>query len=357
MRSKAIILGSLVLIMLWSGCRKDPSLQEVSSPSGPTPYSLKLPSWMHAEQQPFIPWDNPMTVEGIELGRKLFYEKALSDDFTMSCGTCHQQEHAFSDPRQFSIGTDGSVGRRNSMAIVNLAWDDLFFWDGRAQSLELQAFMPVVDHAEMRNTWPVVVERLQAHAQYPSLFEKAFGTSDIDSVLVVKAIAQFERTLISFNTRFDRFEYGGDSLALTQQEMRGMDLFFRGAHCADCHRAPLLTDHAMRNNGLDQVHLDLGFAEVTGITAHEGRFKTTTLRNIEVTAPYMHDSRFNTLEEVMDHYAEGVHLDSPNLDNHMLPWMLGEVSLSVQDRADLVAFLKTLTDQEFLNNPAFSDPH
>ena len=153
---------------------------------GPTPLSLSYPAWADDGVYPLnLPGNNPLTVEGVALGRKLFYEKALSNDFTMSCATCHQQEHAFSDPRQFSIGTDGSVGRRNSMTVQNLAWDHVFFWDGRASSLEDQAFRPVRDPGEMRNTWPVVVERLQAHPAYPALFKTVFGTDVIDSVKVV----------------------------------------------------------------------------------------------------------------------------------------------------------------------------
>ncbi len=301
--------------------------------------------------------DTPLTVEGVQLGRKLFYEKALSDDFSLSCASCHRQQNAFTDPRPFSIGTDGSIGRRNGMPVMNMVFDPFFFWDSRAASLEAQALKPVVDMAEMRNTWPVVVERLQAHDEYPGLFKKAFGTDVIDSMLVVEAIAQFERTLISFNSRFDRFQYGGDSLALTPQEKRGFGLFMNEASCGGCHLPPMFTDHSIRNNGLDMIPLDLGLGELTGIREDEGRFKTPSLRNIAVTAPYMHDARFGTLEEVLDFYAEDVQVNSQTIDPHMLPWIFGNVDLDQQDREDIIAFLHSLTDPGFLNDPAFSDPH
>ncbi len=354
--STTAVVAMFLAVVLLHSCRRDEDMVPSAQPT--TPYELQIPAWVTADgHSPYLPPDDPLTVEGVELGRMLFYEKALSNDYSLSCGSCHLQANAFTDPRPFSVGTDGSVGSRNAMAIMNMAWDNAFFWDGRSTSLERQALLPVVDHVEMRNTWPVVVQRLQSDDRYPERFRQVFGTSTIDSMLVVRAIAQFERTLLSFSSRFDRFEYGGDSLALTPQEIRGKELFFRGAHCVDCHMGPMLSDHSLRNNGLDLVHTDPGMGAITGNAAHVGRFKTPTLRNIAVTAPYMHDSRFATLEEVVDFYADGVQLDSPFLDNHMFPWMSGQVVLSAQDRSDLVAFMRSLTDHAFLTNPAFADPH
>lgn len=350
-----VLLGAVLLLQ---ACRKDPGMEQpTDAPFGPTPLTLSVPSWAvdtgHALN---LPYDNPLTVEGVALGRRLFYEKALSNDFSMSCATCHRQENAFSDPRRVSIGTDGSEGRRQGMAIINAAWDHFFFWDARALSLELQAFGPVRNPIEMGNSWHVVVQRLQQHPEYPELFRRAFGTSSIDSLHVAYALAQFERTLISLSSRFDRFHYDGDITAMTPQEVRGMDLFFGDAHCDNCHMLPLFQDHGVRNIGLPPGP-DQGLAEVSGITAHRGRFKTTTLRNIAVTAPYMHDGRFATLEEVVDFYADDVVLTTPNLDEHMFPWVNDEIHLNAQDRADLVAFMRTLTDEAFLSDPRFSDPH
>lgn len=357
-QSKKTLLTLALLLVVAIACRRDPAWPPGDPWSGPTPYTLQLPGWVHDSlYPPHLPGNNPLTVEGVELGRRLFHEKALSDNHTMSCASCHLQANAFSDPLTFSVGTDGSVGTRNAMAVINLAWDEHFFWDGRAHSLEHQAFLPVTDPAEMRNSWPEVEARLRVHPEYPELFRKAFGTADIDSVRIVQAIAQFERTLVSFNSRFDRFYYGGDSLVMTEAEQRGMEVFFRTGHCIDCHKPPLFADHGLRNNGLDLVHTDPGMGGVTGISWQIGAFKTPTLRNIAYTAPYMHDGRFATLEEVVHFYAEDVQLASPNLDNHMFPWMEGLVNLSMQDRADLVAFLHTLTDMSFLIDPAHSDPH
>lgn len=349
----------LATVMLLHACRKDPG---PDAPGGvgayvPTPFELQVPEWSITPMHyPHVPYDNPTTVEGIALGRKLFHETALSDDYSLSCASCHVQANAFSDPRRFSMGTDGSVGTRNSMAVMNMAWDMFFFWDARALSMELQALEPVVDHAEMRNTWPVVEQRLREHPEYPELFRKAFGTPGIDSLRVVFAIAQFERTFISLDSRFDRWYYGGDASALTAQEQRGFELFIGDASCSGCHMLPMFTDHSARNNGLDLIPIDGGIGAITGLQWHMGQFKTTSLRNIEVTAPYMHDGRFATLEEVMDFYAEGVQTQASNLDNHMQPWVLGLVQLDAQDRADLVAFMRTLTDETFLTNPAFGPP-
>ena len=300
-----------------------------------------------------LPYDNPLTVEGVALGRRLFYEKALSADGSLSCASCHVQQFAFSDPSVRSRGMGGTLGERNALAIQNVAWDHFFFWDARAFTIELQAFAPVTGHAEMGSRWSEVAERLQRNPIYPSLFHAAFGDANIDSMRVAFALAQFERTLISLNSRYDRYAHAGDSSALTSSERRGKDLFFTRANCADCHTPPLFKGHEVQNIGLDSVPIDPGMGGLTGVPWHMGRFKTPSLRNIAVTAPYMHDGRFATLEQVVDFYADDVHTSSPTLDVHMQPWVKGEVRLSARDRADLVAFLKTLTDEGFLHEPRF----
>ncbi len=354
--SNRTVLFILVAVVVLA-CRKDATEPDEPGASGPTPVAVVGPSWMDTlVGAPYIPADNPSTLQGIALGRRLFHEKALSDNHTQSCASCHMQGNSFSDPLAFSVGTNGATGTRNAMAVVNLAWDNRFFWDGRALGLEGQAHDPVVNMIEMRNTWPVVVERLQADESYVDDFEAAFGTRTIDSLLVTKALAQFERSLISYNSRFDRFQYEGDSTALNDQEQRGLELFMRDAKCDVCHNAPLFYDRAFRDNGLDASPQDGGLGVLTGNPGDWGRFKVPTLRNIAVTGPYMHDSRFNTLEEVVNFYANHVHLDDPNLDVHMGAWQLGLVNLTEEDQADLVAFLHTLTDEAFLSNPAFGPP-
>lgn len=305
---------------------------------------------------PILPYDNPLTDEGIALGRRLFYETALSRDHDLSCGSCHRQPQAFSDPQRYSQGIDGQQGSRNAMALVNLAWSHFFFWDARALTLELQAFEPVRDHRELFNAWPEIIQRLKERPGYDALFEAAFGTLAYDSLHVVYALAQFERTLISFNSPFDRFYYGCDSTALSLVQQRGKDLFFGKAHCADCHAPPLFQDHAVINIGLDSIPTDSGMGAYTGKPWHIGRFKTPTLRNIAASAPYMHDGRFATLHQVVDFYADDVHLNTPNFDDHMFAWKLGVVKLDAREREDLVHFLEALTDSAFLHDPAFAPP-
>lgn len=350
-----VSVGIAVVIALVGACRSTRSTPRTAF--APTPFQFTYPAWAaDSSHQPIWPYDNPATVEGIALGRRLFYETALSRDNDISCGSCHIQQHAFSDPRRFSIGMDGNQGTRNSMALQNLAWNHFFFWDARGITLELQAFEPIRDHRELFNSWPEIFQRLKERAGYDELFQRAFGTMEVDSLHIVFALAQFERTLLSFNTPFDRFHYGCDSTALTPAQQRGNDLFFGRAHCADCHELPLFQDHGVINIGLDSVITDPGLGGVSGKAWHMGRFKTPSLRNCAVSAPYMHDGRFKTLHEVVDFYADGVHLNTPNFDDHMFAWKLGVVQLDETDRQDLVSFLEALTDSSFLLNPEFGPP-
>lgn len=341
-------------LLLLFGCRW-PVKEAVQ---GPSPLTLALPAWAIADTalRINIPYDNPMTAEGVALGRRLFHDPALSADGSLACSSCHVQRYAFSDTVTFSRGMAGRTGARNTMPLMNLAWDHFFFWDARALSVELQAFEPVTGHREMGNDWRTVTDRLSSDSLYPAMFRAAFGDARIDSLRVAFALAQFERTLISLNSRYDRFHKNGDTSAMNVQEKRGESLFFGRAHCVDCHEPPLFKDHHVVNIGLPRGTGDDGMGARTGIAWHKGRFKTPTLRNIAVTAPYMHDGRFATLEEVVDFYADGVNVEDPTLDEHMMPWVRGEVRLSEQDRSDLVAFLRTLTDEGFLANPEFGPP-
>ncbi|MBX2973091.1 MAG: c-type cytochrome [Flavobacteriales bacterium] len=353
---KPLVFAIVALFVLANACAVKHTAQR-SVHAGPTPYVLRHPPWaVDSAHRVNIPYDNPTTVEGVALGRRLFYETALSRDNDLSCGSCHVQRHAFSDPRRYSIGMDGQQGTRNAMALVNLAWSHFFFWDARALTIELQAFEPVRDHRELFNAWPEIIQRLKERPGYDELFDAAFGTMAYDSLHVVYALAQFERTLISFDSPFDRFHYGCDSTALTPAQQRGKDLFFGRAHCMDCHELPVFQDHTVINIGLDSTITDPGMGGHTGKAWHMGRFKTPTLRNIAASAPYMHDGRFATLREVVDLYADGVHLNTPNFDDHMFAWKLGVVKLDERDRDDLVQFMEALTDTAFLTDPAFGPP-
>ncbi|MCF8256827.1 MAG: c-type cytochrome [Flavobacteriales bacterium] len=321
----------------------------------PTPYELTIPPGLPPME---IPADNPMTVEGVALGRRLFFEPMLSGDNTMSCSTCHRPENGFSEPQQTSVGINGEVGTRNAMAIINLGWVRTgLFWDGRAATLEAQALGPVTNPIEMNSKWPEVESKLNAHADYPQLFKDAFGVDRIDSLTVAKAIAQFERTLISGNSKFDRW-YNRHEIQLSEQEMRGFVMYnTEVADCFHCHGlGGFITDNQFQNNGLDETFADMGRYDVTGEEGDRGRFRTPTLRNIEMTAPYMHDGRFFTLEEVVDHYSDHVKI-SPTISPTMELVGFGGAQLTQQQKEDLVAFLRTFTDPEFLSNPDFSDPN
>ena len=326
----------------------------------PTPSPLQIPQLFEDNIiAPIIPIDNPQTVQGIALGKKLFFDPILSADETQACAQCHKPQNGFSDPARFSVGIDGSIGSRNSMPLFNMAWnyDEKFFWDGRVFSLEHQALEPVTNPIEMNNTWEVVVARLQAHNDYPQLFKDAFGDVPITKELATKAIAQFERTLISANSKFDQYLLG--EVMLSPEELNGLNVFMDESKgdCFHCHgnpNNPLWTDNSFHNNGLDATFTDLGLGEFTGDPADNGKFKSPSLRNLAYTAPYMHDGRFNTLDEVINHYSEGLQ-NSPTIDPLMKKIDQGGVQLSDQDKADLKAFLLSLSDPSFLNNPAFND--
>ena len=326
----------------------------------PIPYNLKIPQ-LFADKliAPIIPTNNPLTKEGVALGKKLFFDKILSGNSTQSCATCHDPKIAFTDNRPFSDGIDGSFGNRNSMPLFNLAWnfDELFTWDGKEFSLEKQSFEPVTNPIEMHANWTVVAKKLQEHSEYPVLFLQAFGTSTIDSTLVTKAIAQFERTIISGSSKFDKFLKG--ETILTTEEQNGFDVFMDEArgdcfHCHGSNNNPLWTDNKFHNNGLDATFSDLGLGAITGDPADNGKFRSPSLRNLAFTAPYMHDGRFATLEEVINHYSIGLK-PSSTIDPLMKKVNEGGVNLSTKDKADLKAFLLSLSDLEFINNQDFQE--
>ena len=356
MKYLVFIFGAAMVIL---ACKKDKT-EYVQ-----TPYELKIPSHFPAM---IIPEDNPMTVEGVELGRKLFYEKKLSGDNTQACATCHAPSAGFADPEQFSTGIDGLQGDRNSMALINLGWNTSFFWDGREKTLEEQIIQPVINPIEMHEEWKNVVSKLSADVNYKNMFFKAFNTSEIDSLNAAKAIAQFLRTLISGSSKYDvmykyenNFTLSASEQAIyqsvTPSEWAGYDLFksLNGADCFHCHNGPLMQVQKFSNNGLDATFTDIGRGDVTGNTNDYGKFKVPTLRNIAYTAPYMHDGRFATLDEVIDHYSHGIQMSS-TIDPLIEFASQGGVQLDAQEKDLLKQFLLTLTDESFVNNPDFQEP-
>jgi cytochrome c peroxidase len=317
-----------------------------------------------------IPEDNPLTKEGVALGRFLFYEKRLSGDNTMSCATCHMPQNGFSDANQFSVGIDGIAGTRQSMALVNLGWENFFFWDGRSSSLEEQILEPVPNPIEMHQSWKDAVSKLNADVKYRNRFFRAFNEEGIDSVKVSKAIAQFLRTLVSGESKYDVMYKYENSMTLNSneqailgtidpEEWAGYDLFksLNGADCFHCHNGPLMQVKKFSNNGLMPNSInDLGRAHVTNNPEDNYKFKVPTLRNIALTAPYMHDGRFATLDEVIEHYSSGIHM-SPTIDPLIEFGNQGGVQLDAQEKYLLKKFLLTLTDNNFINNPNFKDPN
>ncbi len=362
----------ILTLLVLSCCRNDEELPPMNG-GGNCPGELRTP--LVIQKPGHFPSTNipsDLTQERFELGRHLFYETRLSRNNTVSCGTCHQQERAFTDGLTKSIGLYGDTIRRNAMSISNMLWEDKFFWDARASSLEEQALMPILDHFEMDMTMPEVIERLEPDTLYQRLFCEAYGVTKYEPYMFAESIATFEMAMVSENSKYDQTFKG--TATFTPQEQLGRNLFFthpifptpRGGNCGDCHVQVLtsgfLGPGGMKNNGLDsnQNWTDLGYAEFTNNPNDNAKFKTTSLRNIALTGPYMHDGRFETLRDVLEHYNENVHW-SPTLDPLMfasnLPnqdtLALGLLPFEVDA---ILAFLNTLTDTTFTNDPRFSDP-
>lgn len=350
---RKIIYGSILLTLIcgqaiMQGCRKEPLPQPPSVPLSEELTPDKFPKMI-------VPEDNELTKEKTSLGRRLFYDPILSGDSTQSCASCHRQENAFSDPRKFSVGIDGVEGTRNASSLVNSAWGAPFFWDGRSESLETQAMEPVENEIEMHLDWAEAVKRLNRSPHYPLLFQRAFGTKKITADHVVKAIASFERTIVSAGSKYDQWRRG--ELELSYEEYEGYKLFFNETgDCFHCHATELFTDNAFHNNGLDSIFSDRGLEDITGNAEDRGKFKTPTVRNVELTAPYMHDGRFETLREVLDFYSDGTR-HSPTLDPLILKSKPpGRPRLKEIEKDHLIAFLKTLTDLDITTKEELSDP-
>lgn len=366
---KKLLLVPVALLLFFSACKEPDDGDTLVY--DPTPVTLQQPQFFPPVE---IPADNQLTEEGILLGRKLFYDPVLSGDNTLACAGCHKQEDAFTDVRRFSTGIDGIAGTRNSMAIFNLVYPSSFFWDGRAATLEEQILQPVPNPIEMHEEWTDAVSELQSNEDYPALFFYAFGDSVITKELTAKAIAQFLRTILSADSRYDKHLRGellGTAQEWTESEERGREIFNRefghpdgGGDCFHCHGNILfqVVDPSLqfRNNGLQEAatlddFADKGRGDITGNPQDNGKFKVPSLRNLQFTAPYMHDGRFGTLEEVVDFYSEGLK-QSPNVDPLMKGAQTGGVHLTAQQKEDLVNFLKALSDESITTNPDFANP-
>ncbi|MEO0895047.1 MAG: cytochrome c peroxidase [Bacteroidota bacterium] len=278
----------------------------------------------------------------VQLGRALFYDPLLSKDGTISCASCHSSYNGFAHTdHDLSHGIHDIIGRRNAPALFNLAWQGSFMWDGAVNHLDMQALAPLHDSTEMASDINLVIERLKVHPTYPSFFQKAFGDGEITGMKVLKAFSQFQLSLTSWNAKYDKVKAGEDTFS--PQEEAGYQLFQR--HCNSCHTEPLFSSYEFANNGLpiDKDLQDMGRYGITGNPVDSLVFKIPSLRNLSYTYPYMHDGRFEKLWEVMNHYAKGV-LPSSTLS----PELKGGIPLSSREKVDLIAFLKTLDDKEFV---------
>jgi cytochrome c peroxidase len=293
-----------------------------------------------------VPADNALTEARVDLGKRLFHDTQLSRTREVACSSCHLADHAFSDPRRFSVGVEGRVGGRNAPSIVNIAYNTSFFWDGGAPTLEQQAIGPIINPLEMDMKIGDVVTRLEADSGYVDAFERAYDTRPSPGT-VTKALASFMRTIVSGNSRYDRFERG-DLTALDESEQRGRAIANgeRG-ECFHCHVAFNFTNNGFRNNNLYAHYDDIGRAKVTELDSDIGKFKVPTLRNVALTAPYMHDGSLPTLEAVVEHYSSGGFVSATS-DPTIRP-----LNLTAQEKQDLVAFLKALTDETIATDPRF----
>jgi cytochrome c peroxidase len=391
MNRNTLVIFAVILFSVFSisSCEKDDGYEAIAEvilnlPSDPLDYvNLNLPSHFTTgvQGQPLptsingldnTPTDNPITNEGATLGRVLFYDKKLSANGSVACASCHRQDKGFSDDATLSLGFDGSTTGRHSMTLINSRFYQRgrFFWDERASTLEEQVLMPFQDPVEMGMSLEEVVKTVEEQSYYPALFEKAFGSKEITSDKISKALSQFVRSIVSHGSKYDEGRIltaspGANFTNFTQEENIGKNLFFQtipngGGACFGCHttEAFVSANPGPQNNGLDLTSTnDLGAGGVFANPLFVGRFKTTSLRNIELTAPYMHDGRFNTLEEVVEHYNSGIQ-NHPTLSPALRDANGNPVRLSLTDveKAALVAFLKTLTDYSVAAEVKWSNP-
>lgn len=334
-----IFIVIAILLILISGCiRRERSLIANED----RPYELVLPAGF---PMPEIPEDNQLTHYRVELGKLLFHDTRLSRDETISCASCHLQSEAFADHEPLAVGIDNRVGMRNTPTLTNVAYNDRFFADGGVPSLELQVLAPIPNENEHDFTTLEIIERLKDDDQVQMMSSLAYGR-EFDGYVITRAIASYERTLISGNSRFDQFYFQGMDDALTQQELDGWNLFQEN-QCASCHSGFNFTDNSYHNIGQYEAYEDAGRERISMDEADNGKFKTPTLRNIELTAPYMHNGSMETLEDVVDFFNTGG-VGHVNQDELITP-----LDLTSSEKESLIAFLKTLTDYEFVTNPEF----
>jgi cytochrome c peroxidase len=341
-------MNKLILFILVSVCA---ALYSFRSNQNPFIIEFSIPKKWPKPTYDFA--KNPITEKGFELGRKLFYDPILSRDSTISCASCHLQYTGFTHvDHNVSHGIEGRKGTRNSPVLINLAWNTAFHWDGGVNHIEVQGLNPIKHPAEMDNSLEEVIRRLQAFIIYPSLFEKAFGTKEITTARIMKALTQFNLSLVSSNSKYDQVMRKEKGVYFTDQEKNGLKIFEK--HCSSCHTAPLFTNTSFSSNGLpmDTLLKDTGRYGITHVGKDSLQFKIPTLRNVEFTFPYMHDGRFKKLKDVINYYSDGIDVNNRYLDHRLKK----PIHFTEYQKKDLLVFLLTLTDKEFLYNKRFSFP-
>jgi cytochrome c peroxidase len=352
---KVALVLLCVGVTVFNSCKKDDPVDN-TIPEDPTLANIqfKVP-----DEWPIPVYNfegNPLSKDGFKLGRKLFFETKLSINNTISCGSCHQPFAAFSQiEHDISHGVEERIGTRNSPALFNLNWHTSFFWDGGVNHIEVQPFGPITNPLEMDETLPGIVNKLQADAGYKQLFKEAFGTEEVTTAKIAKALAQFMGMMVSSNSKYDKVMRHENGVSFTALEESGRTLV--SSKCGSCHNEPLFSNFTFRNNGLELVNntkgvIDSGRGVITPYdpTSYY-KFKVPSLRNLKYTTPYMHDGRFITIDQVLEHYNSGIH-QTPNLD----PLLTSGIALSASDKEAIKAFLNTLNDEEFVKDVRFQEP-
>lgn len=352
MKIKVIIFSCFVVLLsalLISACKKNDVAAGNNGPYNPTYLTFKIPDGWPAPPTDIFA-DNPLTEQGFQLGKKLFYDGRLSKDGNFPCASCHQQFAAFvTYDHDFSHGFNNAFTTRNAPGLFNLAWMTRFHWDGGVNHLEVQPLGPITAPNEMAETIENVLNKLKADTAYPRMFNAAFGNGDITSQHMLKALAQFMGSIVSNNSKYDKVKRG--EATFSPSEESGYTIF--KAKCETCHKEPLFTDNSFRNNGLavNPFLNDYGRMRITSDKNDSLKFKVPSLRNVMLTFPYMHDGRIYSLGQVIDHYRTGIITTQPTLD----PLLVNRIAISNAEKNDLLYFLNTLTDSQMTNDPRFSE--
>lgn len=320
---------------------------EIESEAEVIPFEWDLPEGI---EPPAVPEGNEMTWDRIDLGHKLFFDPILSVDSSMSCATCHQSFNGLANPQPVMRGVFGRLGFRNTPTLTQVAYSPYFFAEGGSPTLEMQVLGPIEDHNEFGFNAAELAEKMKGHPVYEPLAQKTYGRS-FDLFVLTRAIAAYERTMISSGSRFDKYYYEGDSSSLTEQEIRGWELFQSDrANCSSCHSGFTFSSYDFANIGLYDEYEDLGLSRRTVLPDDIGKFKIPTLRNIAYTAPYMHDGSIRTLTKVVEHFNEGG-VGHPNQSELVKP-----LGLNKEEIADLIAFLRSLSDDQFFKSALYQEP-